>query len=349
VNVPLLGYLRGAAHRTQQGLKHRLRQVSDLASRIGFEIQLSYLQRIRKAPIKLEIRVDRSDIGLFAELNLVVYLIIYARSVGAAPNISTDSELYFDPETGQRDWIGQLFDTQWREVKLPGQRTIRRTITTAQQLPRWADRVGQVDLPTANAIALSHLRPKPHLLETVERFIADHLSGSYLAIHWRGTDKVKEAPSVTLTEVIDKVSAVLQHMHRPPAHIFLASDDQRLIADLRAGFATALPNVSVVTRSDVIRSLDGQPVHLRSAVTPLERRRMGEEALVDCLLLSRASALVRTASFLSGWASVFEPAVPVYLLNKPYEHCIWFPDREVIHISERCHRALSQSAGATSP
>jgi hypothetical protein len=56
----------------------------------------------------------------------------------------------------------------------------------------------------------------------------------------------------------------------------------------------------------------------------------GRQALVNCLLLSRCDALIRTASSLSGWASIFNLKMPVYMLNQPYPRNLWFPDSRVV-------------------
>ena len=57
--------------------------------------------------------------------------------------------------------------------------------------------------------------------------------------------------------------------------------------------------------------------------------RKGFEALVNCLLLSRCGALLKTASFLSGWAKVFAPGMETLLLNRTHVATTWFPDRDI--------------------
>ena len=54
------------------------------------------------------------------------------------------------------------------------------------------------------------------------------------------------------------------------------------------------------------RSKDGKPVHYNSE----DPYRVGEEALIDCLLLSRTNLLVRTSSNLSLCARYFNPSIP---------------------------------------
>jgi hypothetical protein len=54
---------------------------------------------------------------------------------------------------------------------------------------------------------------------------------------------------------------------------------------------------------------------------------------VNALLLSRCTALIRTASRLSAWSSVFNPQLPVVMLNRPHDGMVWFPEREILKTS----------------
>jgi hypothetical protein len=57
----------------------------------------------------------------------------------------------------------------------------------------------------------------------------------------------------------------------------------------------------------------------------------GEDALVNALLLSRCSTLIRTTSFLSAFTSIFNPKLKVILLNKPYDRYLWYPETEILN------------------
>ena len=51
---------------------------------------------------------------------------------------------------------------------------------------------------------------------------------------------------------------------------------------------------------------------------------------MNCLILSRCAALLKTASILSGWSKLFNPALPVVMLNRPPEENLWFPERVLV-------------------
>ena len=49
---------------------------------------------------------------------------------------------------------------------------------------------------------------------------------------------------------------------------------------------------------------------------------------------SKCTAVIRTTSFLSAWASIFNPDLKVVLLNKPYSNRLWYPEREILRLRD---------------
>ncbi len=50
--------------------------------------------------------------------------------------------------------------------------------------------------------------------------------------------------------------------------------------------------------------------------------KIGEESILDALLLSKCDLLVRTSSNLSLWSTYFNPDLPVILLNERRTHSL---------------------------
>lgn len=331
-----------------------LRQVRDRAEVLSWALDRWRLRhRIAGArrsgrPLAFDITLDRRGIGMFAELNWVLYMLSYADAHGARPIVHVKSDRYFDPGEGDADWLGHLFDVSWRTESRAPEVAVRLEVSHLDQLPSFAQSVGRMSLWEAHTLASRYLVPTPAIRAEVARYIRAHLGEAYLALHWRGTDKVLEAPAVTIDEVLRRLLEVAGAQPRPITGLFVASDDRSLVAAVRTRAATALPGVMVVSRHEAGKGGDGQPLHLRAGRSGPERRLMGEDALIDCLLLSHSVALVRTASFLSAWCSIFQPALPVFLLNRPYDDALWFPEREVVHLSAyhaaRLARGPSESA-----
>ena len=104
--------------------------------------------------------------------------------------------------------------------------------------------------------------------------------------------------------------------------VFVASDEQLFIDFI----ARSVKRRPVYWRDDHYRSSDGRPVHTN--VEEVGGYEKGEDALVNALLLSKCSTLIRTTSFLSAWASIFNPALKVIMLkkNKRYRGQLWYPE-----------------------
>ena len=84
---------------------------------------------------------------------------------------------------------------------------------------------------------------------------------------------------------------------------------QACLDDLRARFP------GILLWRPMFRSRDGRPI---DEFNEDGNARKGEDAVLDCLLLSRCRFLVRTESNLSACATYFNPALPERLLNRAY-------------------------------
>jgi hypothetical protein len=82
-----------------------------------------------------------------------------------------------------------------------------------------------------------------------------------------------------------------------------------------------------VFRQDSARSRDGRSIH---GSPEADKYDINRDAIVNCLLLSRCNALLKTASILSGWSKLFNPRLPVVMLNRPSGEHLWFPERALV-------------------
>ena len=139
-------------------------------------------------------------------------------------------------------------------------------------------------------------------------------------MHYRGTDKTKESPVVPYDTVKRNIEHYLK-LHPETDCVFIASDDINFIENME----WASVGRSIIYRNDSLRSQDGNSIHESADTNKYEVNR---DAIVNCLLLSRCDALLKTASILSGWSKLFNPKLPVVVLNQPYEQ--WFPERDLI-------------------
>jgi hypothetical protein len=91
--------------------------------------------------------------------------------------------------------------------------------------------------------------------------------------------------------------------------VFLATDEQACVDYMRDRFGDRL------LYREMFRSRDGRPIDV---VNDDPNFTKGADAVSDCVLLSRTSCLVRTASNLGLCAAFFNPSIPEVLLNRPY-------------------------------
>jgi hypothetical protein len=168
------------------------------------------------------------------------------------------------------------------------------------------------------------MRPKAHLLQQVDAWAERHLgTGSVMGLHFRGTDKSSEAQPVPVAAVFEAVNRYISE-HPSLKTVFVASDEASFVD----AAAHSIVGARVVAHEDSLRSRDGLAVHTQlKAGDPALK---AFDALMNCLLLSRCEVVVRTASFLSAWASVFNPQLKVFMLNRPYAKSLWFPDSEIV-------------------
>ena len=266
-------------------------------------------------------------VGFFAQLNWLVYILRHCEQRALMPRLRFSSPWYTEPARGP-NWLAYHFRPHdpglWLDTPAtPAPARVSRAEELDELgLPRRAS-LG-LTLEEACAILQRHVSPQPEVIDLVESFVSGHFQpGATLGVHYRATDKGGEAPPLSPD---DMLAAIRHHLHTEPHYrcLYLASDDGHFVE--RA--LRELDGIPVVVREDELRSRDGRAVHTRSSAG--ENLRKGREALVNCLLLSRCDGLLRTASFLSGWASILNPRLPVRLLNPPYPHRCWFPDRLIV-------------------
>ncbi|HTU46588.1 MAG TPA: hypothetical protein VMF91_16090 [Bryobacteraceae bacterium] len=160
---------------------------------------------------------------------------------------------------------------------------------------------------------------KQEILSKLEQFCGEHFAGkTIVGVHFRGNDKIEEAPRVSWDSMRETIANYLRANHDVHG-LFIATDE----LPFRAYIADSFPGLEVISYG---RSLATDS----KADLGGSNYAKGEGALMDCLLLSRCSAAIRTTSFLSAWASIFNPKLPIVLMNRPYPQKLWFPESLLI-------------------
>jgi hypothetical protein len=280
------------------------------------------LQRQSNQPFAIEINATN---GFFAQLNWCLYILAYCEKSTRLPLISLTSPTYSN--IPNHDWFHDFFDDLVSNATpYAAPQTLRiahiNETTFARQFST------DMTLDNAHRLFTTYYRVKPFIQSYVDAFLSREFGAHpVIGLHFRGTDKVSEAPPVDWLRCF---RSVMKYAADNPStkKAFISSDDPKFV-DWFAHQAAG--TLYVVIHPDHERSRDGQAVH--SSMTGNNSRK-GFEALVNCLLLSHCTALIRTASFLSGWCSVFRPSLPITMLNAPFAHACWFPYRECLKRSD---------------
>ncbi|HSW86979.1 MAG TPA: hypothetical protein VLG49_05710 [Rhabdochlamydiaceae bacterium] len=154
-----------------------------------------------------------------------------------------------------------------------------------------------------------YIKIKPGLQEKIHSFVETYFGNSnVIGVHYRGTDKHSEAPRVPYEKVKEALQKVIDSSSSEEYKIFVATDEKPFLDFISRHFA------GKVIYIDALRSVDGKGVHQIYK----NCYKMGEDAVMDCILLSKCSILIRTASNLSRCAGYFNPELPIIDLNFLY-------------------------------
>lgn len=202
-------------------------------------------------------------------------------------------------------------------------------ISNLKSLPFVSFEIDNMDLIQANRIFFSKFEISPQVQDFVEVYLDSVLPDNFYSVHIRGTDKYLEAPEIEDEKIIDCLRRLIDLNQDFEFSIFLASDEKSIITNLRDLVQSAFPKSSIFHLSDFSRSVNGLPLHLDKNSSLIDRQKHTVEALIECMILSKSTVLIKNASFFSGWASVLNPKLKVVMLNAPYEANDWFPDKYI--------------------
>jgi hypothetical protein len=157
-----------------------------------------------------------------------------------------------------------------------------------------------------------YIHVKPHIQKKVDEFVENNFDGYYvIGIHHRGTDKVLEMPLVSYEKTIATLNSVISQLtetQRANLRIFVSTDDAYFVSHM----INIYPHQLIY--NDHVRSDNGRPIHSENHDKFHSIYQKGEEALLDCLLLSRSNFLIRPWSSLSIISDHFNPNLPMITL-----------------------------------
>lgn len=260
---------------------------------------LSLESKVNKEFISLR---SRENAGVFSTFNDVLVLLKFYeknRCLGIEVDFDTGG-VYYDSNHGSNWWL------YYCEPIFYGN---KRHVRVATGFFEWK---AELNIGRYEAFGLiqRHIRFKSFIWEKIYNIEKNFESKRVIGVHYRGTDKIKEAPRVSYDDVFVAIKAYMDSNLGYDYKIFVATDERNFMDYMEEKFGEI-----VCYNKENTWSTDEKPIHLNSDNDPFK---CGENAIVDSILLSRTHFLIRTSSNLSLWSTFFNPDLQVLELSQRY-------------------------------
>ena len=144
-----------------------------------------------------------------------------------------------------------------------------------------------------------YITVKPIIMNKIDSFCLENFAGKKtIGIHLRGTDKGKEAVPVAIERICSEANTLANKIDAD--QFFIATDDKRLLKK-----AKQLLHRPIITY-DSFRGSGKKGIHL-SHNHGYSKAKLGEEVLIEALLLSRCDKFIHTRSNVSSAVLLFNP------------------------------------------
>lgn len=224
---------------------------------------------------------------------------------GTGIEVTFGKGLYFDEKHGKNWW-----EYYFEPIRIYNKKkSYRKIICTQDQESGWAfAALSSISRYQAAQLIKEFIRVKEPIKEKARAFRQKNFGAFTIGIHYRGTDKSREAPRVTYEEVTKAIKEFVQKRQLTSYKIFIATDEQPFISYMVQQFHDQ------VVYCNHFRSKNKHPIHYGNN----NKYQSGKEALIDCLLLSRCNVLIRTQSNLSSMAANINPSLETITLNNSF-------------------------------
>lgn len=238
--------------------------------------------------------------GMFSLFSTVVGFLDFYEEKGCAIEVDLENKgAYYDKKKGANWWT-----YYFEPISLGTKSANAIEVGDAEQAAFANQTLSHMSREKAQQLIEKYIVIKKPLQKKIDAFVKKHFQDQFvIGVHYRGTDKISEAPRIAYEQVFKEVEKAA-HAH-PSYKLFVATDEQAFLDAISARFQ------GKVVFLDAIRSSNGKALH----ASQKNGFQKGEEALLDCVLLSKTNLLIRTASNLSACSALFNAHLPVILLE----------------------------------
>ena len=238
--------------------------------------------------------------GMFSLFSSVLGFLDFYEENGCGIEVDLGKKgVYYDKKKGANWW------SYYFEPISIGARSNPVIEITDEQQSSFANKVlSQMSRVEAHRLIEKYIRIKAPLQKKIETFVTKQFKGNYvIGVHYRGTDKISETPRIEYETVYREIERAVEG--RNEFKLFIATDEQPFLD------AITLRYPGKVLSLNAIRSTTQKAVH----ASRKNAYQKGEEALLDCVLLSKTDLLIRTPSNLSACSALFNPKLSVIEIN----------------------------------
>ena len=288
-------------------MKSRLRKLNFIQKAVT---RKTFNANIKNGVMAVEIR---NTIGIGARLAWVLEILAFCDEKNLSP------QFRFTYPNSNKDYFKRFFRINDRYACADDSVKYVKIFTIGElDLGKNYDTVLTVE--SASYLIKKYLVIHEDILQEVDAFCSRYFPDkNILGVHYRGTDKSTEAPAVTYENVEENIKLFLKKFPETSG-VFISTDDDHFIRYIENSAVGDL----VVCRDDTFRATDNVAIHFSNQ----NKYDINRDAIVNCLLLSRCQALIKTASILSAWSVLFNPEILLVMLNNPFDR--YFPERALM-------------------
>lgn len=245
-------------------------------------------------PITLLLK-DKSA-GLYAMIFQVMGAIQLCRRLSYNLIIDFDKGFYHDPGLHSNWWMNYFENNEYSYASKKGRLIIIDELNIKDQFTFY----GRDIHPLVAHDLISTIKIKSLIRKKLEYYYLTKFKNRLvIGVHYRGTDKVQGA---WVESVRVPYEYICQYVDKYPleSRIFIATDEEPFLEYMIGRYNDR------ILYYDSIRSRDGMPIHI-PLISKSNAYKAGEDAIIDSLLLSKCSYLIRTDSNLSLGSTYYNP------------------------------------------
>ena len=298
--------LREWTFRRWVSVKHRLMLAIELLGRSWRYLLLTAGFPLKKEFLVLRCIGGQAVSGLFSEFAAVLGALDHyekwQRLYAGLRVDFADQGLYYEPAHG-----GNWWEYYFGRIDAGSERNAATMIVSDRQHDIFAYRIARMSRKRGFELIGRYIRPQPHIREKVDAYVRGNFGDEFvIGVHYRGTDKWEDAPRISYDDMYEAIQHVAESLASGRYKVFVATDEKAFLDYMVDRQPSGL------LYREMFRSVDGRPIDV---VNEDGNYRKGEDAVMDCLLLSRCNYLIRSAPNLSLCSTMFNPEVPELALN----------------------------------